>query len=106
MPKAAVIGDSASVLGFSALGLTSAVAETPGEAAKQLHDLAKDGHAIIYITEQLAAKIEKDISRYSENPDCAVILIPSVDGSLGIGMQQMHKAVERAVGADILRDKD
>lgn len=106
MLKAAVIGDQASVLGFAALGLISAVAETAAEASACLHRLASSGHAVIYITEQLASQIEDDISRYNDDPECAVIMIPSTDGSMGIGMQQMHKAVERAVGADILRDKE
>lgn len=32
----------------------------------------------------------------------AIIPIPDKDGSLGIGMESVKKAVERAVGADIL----
>ena len=32
-----------------------------------------------------------------------MIPIPSKDGVLGIGDRELHSAVERAVGADILR---
>ena len=106
MFKAAVIGDRQSVLGFRALGLTVATAETAEEAAKALHSLAQSQHAVIYITEQLAAKIPEDVAVYLDLPQTAVIPIPSKDGVLGIGDSELHKAVERAVGADILRDPE
>ncbi|PWM26426.1 MAG: V-type ATP synthase subunit F [Oscillospiraceae bacterium] len=106
MYKAAVIGDRQSVMGFRALGLTVECAETPVQAADALHRLAQTGHAVIYITEQLAGQIPQDIARYLDLPQVAVIPIPSKDGVLGIGDRELHQAVERAVGADILRSPD
>lgn len=103
MYKAAVIGDRETVLGFKALGLTTVAASSAEEASKALHKLAKDDCAIIYITEQLAAKIPGDIAKYNDVASVAVIPIPSKDGSLGIGLGDVHKAVEKAVGADILK---
>lgn len=103
MYKAAVIGDRQSVLAFRALGLTVETTEQPDEAAALLHRLARQQYAVIYITEQLAARIPHDIARYIESPEVAVIPIPSKDGTLGIGDAEVHKAVERAVGADILK---
>ncbi|MEA5039991.1 MAG: V-type ATP synthase subunit F [Clostridiaceae bacterium] len=106
MYKVAVIGDRESVLGFRALGLVTVAAATAEEAAEALHRLAKEGCAIVYITEQLAARIPADVARYIEDPHCAVIPIPSKDGALGIGQRELHQAVERAVGADILKKKE
>ena len=106
MYKAAVIGDRQSVMGFRALGLTVECAETAEQAAKVLHRLAEEGHAVIYITEQLAAGIPQDVAQYLDLPETAVIPIPSKDGVLGIGDRELHNAVERAVGADILRSPD
>ncbi len=103
--RAAVIGDSQTVIGFKAVGLTTATANDGPEAARQLHRLAAGGYAVIYITEQLAARIEQDIARYNDTPEVAVIPIPSQEGSLGIGQRGLHKAVERAVGADILKQQ-
>ena len=40
--------------------------------------------------------------RYKDALTPAIILIPGKDGSLGIGMANVKRAVERAVGADIL----
>lgn len=103
MYKAAVIGDRQSVMGFRALGLTVVAADNAEKARAALHSLAADGCAIIYITEQLAADIPEDIAKYLDTPETAIIPIPSKDGSLGIGNTQLHQAVERAVGADILK---
>lgn len=103
--RAAVIGDSQTVMGFKAVGLTTASANDGSEAAVQLHKLAENGYAVIYITEQLAAQIEEDMARYNDTAEVAVIPIPSQAGGLGIGVRGLHLAVERAVGADILKQQ-
>lgn len=100
--KLAVLGDEISVLGYRTLGFTVAVCENADEGKKSLHTFAKEGFAVIYITEQLAEKIPEEIEKYKDSPLPAVILIPGKGGSLGIGMKNVHDAVERAVGADIL----
>jgi V/A-type H+-transporting ATPase subunit F len=105
MFKAAVIGDMQSVLGFRALGLTVVSTDRADEAAEALHRLAKEGHAVIYITEQLAALIPADIARYVEEPKVAVFPFPPRTAAWAYGDKEVHKAVERAVGADILRDR-
>lgn len=102
MYKVAVLGDRESVLGFKALGFDAVPAESNEDAQKHLHRLAKENYAVIYITEQLAEKLEEDIAEYKDSIHPAIILIPGKDGSLGIGMRGVHSAVERAVGADIL----
>lgn len=100
--KIAVLGDKDSVLGFKALGLDVYPAETVEEARKTLHTLAKGDYAVVYLTEQFAAQMEADIARYKDELTPAVILIPGKEGSLGLGMANIKKSVERAVGADIL----
>ena len=100
--RIAVLGDKGSVLGFKALGLTVFPVETVEEARTTLHRLAKEDFAVIYLTEQYAAQMEGDIARYKDELTPAIILIPGKEGSMGIGMSNIKKAVERAVGADIL----
>ncbi|MEG1396542.1 MAG: V-type ATP synthase subunit F, partial [Oscillospiraceae bacterium] len=56
----------------------------------------------IYLTEQLAQHLEPEIARYKDEMKPAIIMIPGKEGSLGIGMANVKKSVERAVGADIL----
>lgn len=102
MYKIAVLGDKDSVLGFRALGLDVFSADTAEQARLILHRLAKEGYAIIYLTEQLAAGLSAEMARYKDDLTPAIILIPGKEGSLGIGMANIKTAVERAVGADIL----
>ena len=101
MYKIAVLGDRDSALGFTALGLDVVFAEDADTAREELHRLAREDYAIIYITEQLARDIPGEIARYKEAVTPAVILIPGKTGSLGLGAAALQSAVERAVGADI-----
>ena len=100
--RIAVMGDKDSVLGFKALGLATYAVDSAEEARTTLHRIAKEDFAVIYVTETLAVELEHDINRYKDNLTPAIILIPGKEGSLGIGMSNIKKAVERAVGADIL----
>ena len=96
MYNIAVLGDKDSVLGFKALGLDVYPVESVEEAKSTLHC------AVVYLTEQLARYMDEELSRYKDELTPAVILIPGKEGSLGIGMANVKKSVERAVGADIL----
>ena len=102
MYKIAVLGDLDSVLGFKALGLDVFPAGSVDEAKSTLHRLAKEDYAVVYLTEQLARYMGEELARYKDDLTPAVILIPGKEGSLGIGMANVKKSVERAVGADIL----
>ena len=103
MYKIAVMGDRDSVMGFKVLGLDVFPVTDPEEGRRTLHRLAREPYAIIYITEQLAARITDEISRYKDQLTPAVILIPGKEGSLGIGLSKVSESVERAIGANILQ---
>lgn len=100
--KIAVMGERESVLGFAALGIEVRPVSSAEEGKAELRRMAKENYAIIYMTEQLAALLEAEIARYQDALTPAIILIPGKEGSLGIGMNKVKTAVERAVGADIL----
>ncbi len=102
MYNVAVIGDRETVIGFKALGLTVCYADGENEAREHLIRLAKENTAVIYITDNLAANLSEEIKRYEKTPIPAIILIPGRDGSNGVALANVSKAVERAVGADIL----
>ena len=102
MYKIAVIGDKDSVLAFRALGVHVFTAIEGNDARRIIDKLAKEGYGIIYITEQLATDIPETIQRYNNEVIPAVILIPSNRGSLNIGLENINKNVEKAVGSNIL----
>jgi V/A-type H+-transporting ATPase subunit F len=103
MYKVGVIGDRESILGFSALGIDIFAYETAAEVnALLLNKEIVERYAILYITETAAAESMEAISKYRGSRTPAIILIPGKNGSLGLGMQDVRRSVEKAVGADIL----
>lgn len=102
MYKIAVIGDKNSVLAFKALGIDVYTVNAADEARKTVDTLANNNYGIIFITEQIASLIEETISRYDKEPVPAIILIPSNQGTLNIGMDRIQENVEKAIGTNIL----
>lgn len=98
----AAIGDWESVMGFRALGLETCPVTSPDEAREEIKRLAKTDCAVIYLTETLAKSMQDVLERYKDELRPAIILIPGREGSLGIGKDNIRRAIERAVGADIL----
>ncbi len=102
MYKIGVIGDKDSIRCFVPLGIDTFAAVEEDEVKRTFQRLAGEGYAILYITEDAAAKISDLIGRYADEQLPAVIPIPSTKGSLGMGKEKIKNAVERAVGSDIL----
>ena len=100
--RIAAVGDWESVMGFRALGLDTYPVADAAEAREKVRELAKENCAVIYLTEQLARDMDDVLTRYKDELRPAIILIPGREGSLGIGKNNIQRAIERAVGADIL----
>jgi|WetSurMetagenome_2_1015567.scaffolds.fasta_scaffold293237_2 V/A-type H+/Na+-transporting ATPase subunit F len=101
MYKAAVIGDTDSVIGFKALGLVVLEAATPDAAGELLRQTVEDGFAIVFITEPCYAWQEDYIQTLAGRRYPAIIPIPAADGSRGLGMRRVREAVRKAVGMDM-----
>jgi V/A-type H+-transporting ATPase subunit F len=106
MYKIGIIGDKQSVQGFKAVGLDVFDCNKADEAKRTLHNIADDNYAIIYVTESLYDQIKESIYEYNEERLPAIIPIPVMQGSLGLGLRNIKMAVEKAVGADILFSND
>lgn len=102
MYRVAVIGDRDSIYGYAALGLDTFPVSEHTEAAKTLRNLAEGEYAVIYITEALAAELEEEVAHYRGSRLPAIILIPGVSGNTGMGIANVKKSVEQAVGSDII----
>ena len=96
------MGDRDSIYGFAARGLDTFPVTDPAEASKKLRQLAEGEYAVVYITEALAAQIQAEIDRYRLAPLPAIIPIPGVSGNTGMGILNVKKSVEQAVGSDII----
>lgn len=102
MYKVAVIGDKKSILCFKALGISVYPASDKNEVRDTIEKLAKDNYAVIFITEDLSKLVKETIDRYKKQLLPAIILIPSNKGSEKIGLEEINRNVEKAIGANIL----
>ncbi|MEF9918241.1 MAG: V-type ATP synthase subunit F [Eubacterium sp.] len=100
--KMAVIGDRDSIMIFQALGFYTVYADKGPIIEKEIHRLAKENYAVIYITEQAAVMVPEAIERYKTEPFPAIIPIPNRFGTNGLGMKGIKDNIEKAIGADIL----
>lgn len=99
----AVIGDSESIKGFSAIGLDIFPCDNPNEISHLFRNIADSDHyGIIYITEEMFSLTEKERKRYADRLTPAIIPIPGVKGNTGIGIKRLSSFVEKAVGSDII----
>ncbi len=102
MYKTAVMGPYDSIYGFAALGLDTVPVSDPEEGRKKLRELAAEDFAVIYVTEGLAAQMQKEIDKYMDQQLPAIILIPGISGNTGEGVKNVKLSVEKAVGSDII----
>ncbi len=102
MYRIAAIGDKDSICGFASLGLHTFPEDNPQEAAHKIRHMAENGYAVIFITEKLAAQLPAELDRYKDRPLPSIVLIPGVSGNTGVGMANVSKSVEQAVGSDII----
>ena len=102
MYKIAVMGDYDSIYGFASLGLDVYPVTEREEAAKLLRRLSDSEYGVIYITEALAAQIEHEVRAFADRIMPVIVQIPGVYGNTGMGVAQVKKSVEQAVGSDIL----
>lgn len=102
MNKVAVIGDTDSIIGFRALGLTVFETASPEAALEPLRRTVEEGYAIVFITEPCFAANQDFIRSLRSRKLPAVIPIPPVSGGSGLGMAQVRESVRKAVGMDIL----
>ena len=82
--KIGVVGDKDSVLPFKLFGFDVRYGTTKQTVRQAIEEMAKNEYGVIYVTEQCAA------------------LSPETIESLGIGLEEIQKNVEKAVGQNIL----
>ncbi len=97
----AVIGDRDSILCFRAIGVRTFTVSEPKEAMTVVRRLLKERVSVVFITEQIAEGIMDLVDEVGGMSLPSVVLIPSNQGSLGLGMGRIRQTVTRAVGADI-----
>ncbi len=106
MFKIGVVGDKDSVLAFQSMGIDIFPVKDGKEARNIIDKIAKEHYGLIFLTEQMAKNIEETVQRYKKKLTPAIILIPSNQGTLGIGMEEINKNVEKAIGSNIFANSN
>jgi V/A-type H+-transporting ATPase subunit F len=101
--KIAVLGDGDSVELFKAAGAEVFTADNEMNALQTLKRLVSEKYAIVFVTENIAVMLEKQIEELKSQPFPVVIPIPSASGTNGFGMAGISRDVEKAVGVDIFK---
>ena len=102
--KAAIVGNGDGIMVFKAAGVDTYPAENEKKAREILRKIARD-YQIIFLTEDLSRPLTDFLKRFDEEPYPVVLSIPS-GNSDGYGMEILKNAMERALGVDILFNKD
>ncbi len=97
-----VVGEKDAVLAFRALGMEVIDATTASEVALGVHQLVQQGIRVLFITEAAANVGTETLGKYYSDPNITIIPIPGTTGTDGLGLKEVRKNVEKAIGADIL----
>jgi len=100
--KIGILGEKKSILAFRALGVDVFGVDSTEDLLKAKEEIAKEEFAIIFITEDIAKDYPEEIESFYQETLPAVLVIPGVKGSLGLGREGLKKILERALGSDIL----
>jgi V/A-type H+-transporting ATPase subunit F len=98
----AVIGDSDSIIGFKAVGFRTFAVKDAAEVITCVENLVREKYFVIFITEQALTGAASVLETYRDLSIPVIIPIPGRFGLTGMGMKNLSKNVERALGADIL----
>lgn len=106
MVKIAVMGDSESIKGFAALGLDIFICVDNTLAEDTFKKLSSEGYGMIFITEPLCEALSRLIEKADKRFDINIVPIPAVSHNNTIGVKRLKAAVEKAVGSDIIFNKE
>lgn len=103
--KIAVIGDKDSVLAFKAVGVEVFDATTAEQAQSLIKKLSREQYAVLFVAECLAEQIPETLAKAKTQAYPAVVPIPTTATPTGFGLQGIKSDVEKAIGVDILFNK-
>ena len=104
--RVAVIGEKQIVTAFKAIGFDTFFADSALTATDIVRTLVKENaYAVIFITEDVASQMNDTLEILKSRSYPIVVPLPSLTPN-GYGMDCIKKDVEKAIGVDILFNKD
>jgi len=104
--KLAALGDWSSVFPLKAVGIETHIVEDFSEAPKLLRKLAHSKEfGVIFVVETLHDYVADVMREFAEQDLPAIILIPKVSGSQGLGLSIIRETMKKAAGRDIMGEE-
>ena len=100
--KVAFVGGKTSTLGFRALGVDVFPIAKPEEAPAVWQEIDLQEYGVIFITEPIYKVLTEEIKEARRRELPVITVLPSVAESEGIGVLELGKMIEKAVGSDLL----
>ncbi len=105
--KIVAVGEKELLIGFRGVGVALIPVQSAADVEPILRRLSLDPEvALILMTESLAQARLEAISRFREKSLIVLLVIPSHQGSSHIGMAEMRRSIERAVGMNLLGERE
>jgi len=102
----AFLGSKDTVKGFKPLGVAIYPSADRESAVQALRACLQEGFAIVCVAEEIAVLLEQELKALRFEPTPAILVVPSMTGSTGLGLRRLKTLVEKAVGADIFSRED
>jgi len=106
MYKIAFIGDRETIIGFKLLGVSLFPATKKDETIEILDKLVKEEYAVIFVTEDIACQIFKEIERLQKTSFASISIIPNKLEKKCLGLKILRRNIEKAIGTDVLFRKE
>lgn len=103
--RMAILGEGDNILAFKAGGVDAYYARGREDAKDVLRKLAKE-YGVIFITEDLAAEIDDLLKKFDQTPYPVIVPVPSGDGKGGYADNKLRERMEKALGVDILFQRE
>lgn len=101
----AIIGMGTGVLAFKAAGVDAYTVADSQAARDVLRRVARD-HKVIFLTDVFARDLDDLLKRMLQDPYPIVVPIPGDQGSNGYAVDKMKEQMERALGVDVLFNRE
>ena len=103
--KIAAVGKHESILLFSAAGVKTVSADTDAQALQAVKNLIKNGAEVIFLTENYAAALEEQLSRYRESAYPIILPVPEKSGPTKKKKKKINANMEKALGTNIFNNE-
>lgn len=96
-----VVGKRDSILGFRTIGIETLFWEDKANSLSLLKENIEKGSKIIFVTENIFMELKELIDTYFGRLYPIFVPIPDINGSQGVGSENIRRLVIRALGTDI-----